>query len=134
MGKTRGAHSFRPWVRQGPTPPIVGPFASAGPSVVGPSAASPSAAAGPSAAAAGTSPSVPVVRPSAAAAYSAPSAVQNPPVSGDVEGSSSVAPAQRRYHTRVGPTPPAPSHPRPARRAPPAKKARTLGSGESSTD
>ena len=66
------------------------------------------------------------MRPSAAADYSAPSAVR-PPAAGDAEGSSSVAPAQRRYHTRVGPTPPMPSHPRPARRA------RTSGPGESST-
>ena len=44
-----------------------------------------------------------------------------------------MAPAQRRYHTRVDPTPPAPSHPRPARRAPPSKRARTSGPGESST-
>ena len=44
-----------------------------------------------------------------------------------------MAPAQRRYHTRVGPTPPAPSHPRPARRAPTAKRARTSGLDESST-
>ena len=42
-------------------------------------------------------------------------------------------PAQRRYHTRVGPTPPSPSHPRPTRRAPPSKRARTSGLGESST-
>ena len=44
-----------------------------------------------------------------------------------------MAPAHRRYHTRVGPTPPASSHPRPARRAPPAKRARTSAPGESST-
>ena len=44
-----------------------------------------------------------------------------------------MAPAQRRYHTRAGPTPLAPSHPRPARRAPPTKRARTSGLGESST-
>ena len=44
-----------------------------------------------------------------------------------------MAPAYRRYHTRVGPTPPAPSHPRPAQRAPSAKRARTSVSGESST-
>ena len=55
------------------------------------------------------------------------------PAAGDAEGSSSVAPAQRRYHTRVGPTPPAPSHHRPARRAPLAKRAKTSGPGESST-
>ena len=44
-----------------------------------------------------------------------------------------MAPAQRRYHTRFWPTPPAPSHPRPARRAPSAKRAQTSGRGESST-
>ena len=102
MEKTRGAHSFRPRMSQGPTPPTTGP----------------SAAAGPSAAVAGANPSVP--------------AVCSPAV-GDAEGSSSVAPAQRRYHTRVGPTPLTPSHPRPARRAPSAKRAWTSGPGESST-
>ena len=44
-----------------------------------------------------------------------------------------MAPAQRRYHTRVRPTPPAPLHPRPTRRALPAKRPRTSGLGESST-
>ena len=44
-----------------------------------------------------------------------------------------MAPAQRRYHTRVGPTPLAPSYPRQARRAPPPKRAQTWGPGESST-
>ena len=44
-----------------------------------------------------------------------------------------MASAQRRYHTRVGPTLPSPSHPRPARRARPAKRPRSSGSGESST-
>ena len=44
-----------------------------------------------------------------------------------------MAPTQRRYYTRVGPTPPAPTHPRPAWRAPPAKRARISGPGESST-
>ena len=48
-------------------------------------------------------------------------------------GSSTVAPSHRRYHTRVGPTPPSPPHPRLARRAPPYKRARTSGPGESST-
>ena len=61
-------------------------------------------------------------RPSVAAASPTPAAVQSP--AGDVEGSSSMAPAQRRYHTWVGPTPPASSHPRPAR---------TSGPRESST-
>ena len=128
MEKTRGAHSFRPQVRQGPTPPAVGPSpAAAGFSAASSSAADPAAAgfvaagpsvAAPSAAAAGASPSVPAVRPPAAV---------------DAKGSSSVVPAQRRYYTRVGPTPPVPTHPRPARRAPPAKRARTSSQGESST-
>ena len=126
MAKMRGAHSFRPRVRQGLTPPVAGPStvdpATAGPATVGPSASSitagPPAAVGPSAATAGASPSVPAVR---------------PPDASDAEGSSSVAPAQRRYHTLVGPTPPAPSHPRPAWKAPPAKRAWTSGQGESST-
>ena len=96
MAKTRGAHSFKQQVRQGPTP----------------------LAAGPSAAAAGANPSLPAVR---------------PPDVGDAKGYSSVALAQRRYYTQVGPTPPAPSHPRPARRAPPTKRARTSGPRESST-
>ena len=121
--ETRGAHSFRPRVRQGPTPPT-------GTSTLGPSsaAAGPSATTGPSSA----SPSVLVVRPSVAAALAAPTVVQSP-AAADVEGPSFVAPAQRRYHTRVGPTPPAPSHPRPARRALPANRTRTSGPGESST-
>ena len=111
MAKTRGAHSLRPRVRQGPTPLTVGP------STAGPYAAvGPSTAASPSTAAAGANPRVPAVRPSVAAASSAPSAVQSP-AAGDAEGSSYVAPAHRRYHTWVGPTPPAPSHPRPARGA-----------------
>ena len=38
-----------------------------------------------------------------------------------------------QYHTRVGPIPLAPSHPRPAQRAPPAKRAWTSGPEESST-
>ena len=44
-----------------------------------------------------------------------------------------MAPAQRRYHTRVGPTPPAPSHPRQTRRPPPPKRVWTSGPGKSST-
>ena len=103
-------------MRQGPNPSAIGP------SVASPIAAGP-AATGPSTAAAGAGPNVPAERPTAALT----------PAAGDAEGSSSVAPAQRRYHTRVGPTPPAPSHPRLAWRAPPAKKAWTSGPGESST-
>ena len=124
--ETRGAHSFRPRVRQGLTPPV-------GTSTLGPSSAvtGPSATTDPSAAAAGASPSVLVVRPSVAAALAAPTVVQSPAVA-DAEGSSSVAPAHKRYHTRVGPTPPAPSHPRPARMAVPANRTRTSGPTESS--
>ena len=86
----------------------------------------PSAVVAPSAAVVGAGPSVPAVRPSAATASPVPAAA-------DVEGSFFAAPAQRRYHTRVGSTPPAPSHPRLAWRAPPAKRAWTSGPGESST-
>ena len=107
-------------MRQGPTSPTAGPSA-AGPSTAGPAAAGPSVGsvvAGPSAATTGASHSLPAVC---------------PPAAGDAEGFSSMAPAQRRYHTRVGPTPPAPSHPKPTRRAPPAKRAKKSGPGESST-
>ena len=41
-------------------------------------------------------------------------------------------PLSMRYQTRVGPRPPSPVHPRPRRRAPPSKRARTSGPGESS--
>ena len=138
MAKMRGAHSFRLRVCQGPTPPTVGPSPIAAgpfPTTVGFPAADPAAAgpatigsvtAGPSAIVEGADPRVPATRPTADAASPAPAA-------GDVEGSSSMAPTQRRYHTRVGPTPPSPSHPRLDRRAPPAKRARTSGQGESST-
>ena len=79
MAKTRGAHSFRLRVRQGPTRSVVGP------SAAGPAAAGPFVTAGPSAATAGAGPSVPAARPTADAASHAPA-------SGDAEGSSSVAP------------------------------------------
>ena len=68
----------------------------------------------------------------AAAAAPAPTTVQGS-ADANAMGSSYVALAQRRYHTRVGPTPPDPSHRRPARRAPPSKRARTSGPGESPT-
>ena len=35
-----------------------------------------------------------------------------------------IAPTPHRHDTRVGPTPPSPSHPRPSRRAPPLTRAR----------
>ena len=41
-------------------------------------------------------------------------------------------PPSRRYQTRVGPRAPSPEHQRPRRRAPPSKRARTSGPGESS--
>ena len=105
-------------MRRGPTPPTASLSpAAADPTAIGPAAAG-SVAIGPSAATVNAGPAV-----SAAAA----------PAVGDAEGSSFVAPTQRRYHTRAGPTPPSPSHPRPARRAPSTKRARTSGLGESST-
>ena len=96
---------------QGPSSPAANPSPAAAGSI-------PSAAASPSTAAAGASPSVPAVRPPAAV---------------DAEGSSSMALAHRRYYTRVGPTPIVPTHPRPAQKAPPAKRARTSGPRELST-
>ena len=132
MAKTRRAYTYRPWVRQGPSSPAVGPSSAAVGSpaadvaAAGPSSTAGPSAADPSAAAVGAGPRAPVVRPTTAPTATAPAA-------GDAEGSSFVAPAQRRYHTRVGPTPQAPSHPRPSRRAPSAKKAWTLGPGESSS-
>ena len=118
MAKTRGAHSYRSWVPRSSTPP-------AGTSTLGAaSAAGPSAPAAHPSAAAATSP--------AAAASLAPAAVQGT-AAADAEGSSSVAPTQRRYHTRVGLTPPAPSHPRSTRRAPQPKRALTSSPEESST-
>ena len=127
MAKTRGAHTYRPRVRQGPSPSTAGPSSTATESPTADiAAAGPSSAVGPSAAAVGTGPRAHAVRPTAAPVAAAPAAV-------DAEGSSSVTPAQRRYHTRVGPTPPAPSHPRPSRRAPPTKRARISCPGESSS-
>ena len=123
MEKMREAHTFRSWVRQGPSPPATGPSpAAARSSAADIAAVSPTAAVGPAAA----GPNAPAARSTSAPAAAAPAA-------GNAEGSSSVAPAQRRYHTRVWPTPPALSHPRPVWRALPAKRARTSGLGESST-
>ena len=146
MAKTRGALSFRPQVRQGPSPlagtsashslvvppAVAGPPIAAGPATVDPSASvGPTAAGQPSAGLSAAGPSTPVVRPLAVPSP-APAAEQGP-AAGDAESPSPVVLAQRRYHTRVGPTPPAPPHPRPAWRAPPSKRARTSGLGEPST-
>ena len=74
----------------------------------------------------------------AAAAMPAPTAAQGSPAVGSSSALASshppavAAPPSRRYHTRVGPVPPSPPHPRPSRRAPPSKRARTSGPGESS--
>ena len=127
LAKMRGAHTFRPQVSQGPSLLAVGPSsAPIGSPAADIAAAGPFSAVGPSTAAVSADPRAPAMRPTTAPASVAPT-------DGDAEGSSYVAPAQRRYHTRVGPTPPAPLHPIPAQRAPPAKKARTSGPGESSS-
>ena len=78
MTKTRGAHSYRPRVRRSSTPPAStstpGEIAATGPNAL---SACPSAA---------------------VAASPAPTAVQGTTAT-DAEGSSSMAPSQRRYHT-----------------------------------
>ena len=85
---------------------------------------------GTSKAAAGHSPAQdteapPALTPDAAVIQSpAPAAIPEEP-----QGSE---PPPRRYQTLVGPCPPSPVHPRPPRRAPPFKLARTFGLGESS--
>ena len=124
MAKKRGAHTYRPRVCQGPSPSTAGPSSSAvaGSPAANIAAAGPSSAASPSATVAGAGPRAPAVRPTTTPAVVAPAA-------SDTEGSSSVTPAQMRYHTRFGPTPPVPLHPRPARRAPPAKRAWTSSLG-----
>ena len=110
--KTRGAHPYRPRVpRTSPSPTSTSTLGAA--AVAGPSA--------------------PAVRALVVAAASPAPADVHGTTAADAEGSSSVAPTQRRYHTWVGPTPPSPSHPRPAWRAPLLKRARTSGPGESST-
>ena len=112
MGKTRGVHSYWSRVRRSSTTPA--DTSTPGVVVV-------------------VGPKAPAARPSATViAYPTPTAVQGP-TAADAKGSSSMAPGQRRYHTRVDPTLPAPSHHRPARRAPPPKRARTSSPGESST-
>ena len=120
MVKTHGAHSFRPRVQRTSPPPTVSSSPRA-PAAGGPrtaSTATPTIALAP-AAATTTTPTLAAIQGSAAVAVGV--------------SASSVAPALRRYHTRVGPTPPDPSHPRPAWRAPPPKRAGTSGPWESST-
>ena len=104
MAKTHGGSAFRPRVRRSSSP------------LAGGSSTAPLVAAEPA-----STPSAAVVAPPIAAQGSA------------VVGSSAAAPAPRRYYTRVGPTPPSPPHPRPARRALPSKRAQTSGLGEPSS-
>ena len=49
------------------------------------------------------------------------------------QASVAATPALRRYHTRVSPVPPSPPHPKPSRRAPPSKRARTSSQWEPSS-
>ena len=58
--------------------------------------------------------------------------IQGPAPASISEEAQASEPSSRRYQTRVGPQPPSPVHPRPRRRAPPSKRARTSGPGESS--
>ena len=71
----------------------------------------------------------------AADAHSSDQDVETPPTLASaviLEEVQAHEPPSRRYQTRVGPRAPSPVHPRPHRRAPPFKRARTSGPGESS--
>ena len=71
----------------------------------------------------------------AADAHSSDQAVETPPTLAPaviLEEAQVSEPPPRRYQTRVGPRAPSPVHPRPRRRDPPFKLARTSGPGESS--
>ena len=110
MAKTHGGYSFKPRVRPSSPPPA---------DVV----AAPADVAVPACAA------VPV-------GASAPAADQStPPATAAAASYAPVpaAPAPRRYDTRVGPTPLFPPHSWSSQRAPPLKRARTSGSGKSSS-
>ena len=70
-----------------------------------------------------------------AAAHSPDQVTETPPALAPAsisEEARASEPPSRRYQTRVGPWAPSPVHPRPCRRAPPSKRARTSGLGESS--
>ena len=58
--------------------------------------------------------------------------ISNPASTDILEEPHCAEPPSRLYNTRVGPRPPSHVHPRPPRRAPPSKRARTSGPGESS--
>ena len=71
----------------------------------------------------------------AADAHSPDQAAETPPTLAPAaisEEAQAPEPPSRRYQTKVGPRAPSPVHPRPRRRAPPSKLARTSGPGESS--
>ena len=71
----------------------------------------------------------------AADAHSPDQAAETPPTLAPAaipEEVQASEPPPRRYQTRVGPRAPSPVHSRPRRRAPPSKRARTSGPGESS--
>ena len=71
----------------------------------------------------------------AAAAHSPDQVTETPPALTPASVSKEAQayePSSRRYQTRVGPRTPSPVHPRPRQRAPPSKRALTLGPVESS--
>ena len=70
----------------------------------------------------------------AAAAHSPNQVVETPPALAPAsmsEEAQASEPPPRQYQTKVGPRAPSPVHPRPRRRAPPSKWARTSDPGES---
>ena len=72
---------------------------------------------------------------SAADAHFPDQAAETPPTLAPAtisEEAQAPEPPSRRYQTRLGPRAPSPVYPRPCRRAPPSKWARTSGPGESS--
>ena len=101
---TRGGSPFRLRVRRSSPPPTDG-YSAAVPTVAAPLAAPPTAA------------------------MATPTTAQG----SAVMVSSAAAPTPRRYHNKVGPTPPSPPYPRPSQRAPPSKRAWTSGPRESSS-
>ena len=116
MVKTRGGHTLQPRVRHS-SPPSVG---SSNPRSTTATAAVPA-----STAATVAMPAVAAAQGSLLVGSSSAPASSHPP--------GAAAPVPRRYHTRVGPTPPSPPHPRPSWRAPQSKRARTSSLGESSS-
>ena len=111
--KTREGSAFQPRVRRSSPTPFGGSNAAL------PAAAEPAAA---PAASTGSRAAPPAAAVAALVAAQGSAAV----------GSSAAAPAPRRYDTRVVPTSPSSPHPRPSRRAPPSKRARTSSPRESS--